>query len=126
MNDLGALPVLPVAGKVIVDHDVTSRIAQPGEPAIESGHIPELILTPALIGMVVALGTVETTPKEHPNLLRHSVLEPRHLAADREVVPSRATVTLSSDTLPSNLVVKFVLRHTLPDPFPIDLGILGG
>ena len=98
--------------------------AEPEHRPEESRHPPELILGPALVGVVVALGAVQAPPHEDPNLLAHHVFGRRQDQVG-EIVPGSGTVALSGDPLLGHPVVGAVAGHGVPYPLPVGLAPLG-
>src|ERR1700730_9650137 len=71
--------------------------------AEECGHAPELVLTPLLVRMIVALRAIQAASHENADLLAHGVLRRRE---DQvwQVMPRRSAIALSGDALYRHLV----------------------
>ena len=108
-----------VGGRARVD------VSHPGQLTVEGGHAPELVLTPGLVGVVVALGAVQPPAQKDPHLLAHHVLGRGQISPDEIVVQGRTAVALSRDTLAGHLVVGLVAGNPVPNPFPVEAAVLG-
>ena len=117
-----ALAVLAMpAGGIVDDRRITPLIAQSGEKAVESQPFPVLALGPGFERMVMTLSTIEPLPRNTRTCsdivsLADSISPPSRSSA------AGAVVTLGCDSLSRYLVVRLVLRDTVPEPFPVELG----
>src|SRR5262245_20483419 len=86
-----------------------------GHPSKKRCHTPILVLTPSLEGMVVALRAIQAASPEYPNLLCHYFLGFGQ-KKDFVIVWLRRTGTLSRNSLPRDLIVRFISSNVVLDP----------
>src|SRR5262245_2196883 len=67
-------------------------------------HPPELVLSPGLIGMVVALCAIQSSTHKYANLFRHHLFE-ACLFSTADEMSRRTVVALGCNSLSRNLVV---------------------
>ena len=82
----------------------------------ESRHAPELVLTPGLIGVVVALGTIQAAPHENSDFFGHQGRQLKHWVAEMGACRVR---TLSRNAFSGYLIVGLILREAASNPLPV-------